>query len=142
MKTIRIIITLLLIAPFIACTAQSTNKEVKTSVNNSDKIEAYYFHFTARCTTCRTIEARAKENLETLYPNQFKQGLITFQSLNLEEESTKPLAEKLGVSGQTLLIVKGDKKINLTNEGFMYAVVKPEKFKEIINEKVDGLMIR
>lgn len=141
MKTIRIIIAVFLFSPFIACTAQSTNKEIKTSVSNSDKIEAYYFHFTARCTTCRTIEDKARENLETLYPNQFKQGLITFQSLNLEEESTKPLAEKLGVSGQTLLIVKGDKKIDLTNEGFLYAVVKPEKFKEIINEKVDGLMI-
>ncbi|MCU0473726.1 MAG: nitrophenyl compound nitroreductase subunit ArsF family protein [Bacteroidales bacterium] len=142
MKTYRYILTLLLIAPFIACTAQPSNKEVKASENNSDKIEAYYFHFTARCITCRTIEANAKENLETLYPNQIKQGLITFQSVNLEEASSKPLAERLGVSGQTLLLVKGDQKINLTNEGFMYAMVKPDKFKEIINEKVDGLLIR
>jgi len=127
---------------FVACTAQPSKKEVKESSTNSDKIEAYYFHFTARCTTCITIEARAKENLETLYPNQFKQGLITFQSLNLEEASSKPLAEKLGVSGQTLLLVKGDQKVNLTNEGFLYAVAKPEKFKEIINEKVDGLLIK
>ncbi len=142
MKTYRLIIALLLITPFIACTAQPSKKEVKTTANNSDKIEAYYFHFSARCVTCRTIETKAKENLETLYPNQVKQGLITFQSVNLEEASGKPLAKKLGVSGQALLIVKGDQKINLTNEGFMYAMVKPEKFKEIINEKVDGLMIR
>jgi hypothetical protein len=131
-----------LIFPFFACSGQSSIKENKESANNSDKIEAYYFHFTARCVTCRTIEAKAKENLEVLYPNQVKQGLITFQSVNLEETINKPLAEKLGVSGQTFLIVKGDKKINLTNEGFMYAVVKPDKFKEIINEKVDGLMIK
>ena len=90
--------------------------------------------------TCNTIEAKAKENLQTLYPNQFNQGLITFQSLNLEESVNKPLADRLGVSGQTLLIVKGDKKVNLTNEGFLYAVAKPEKFREIINEKVDGLL--
>ena len=142
MKNYRLIIAVLLMAPFISCTSQPSNKEVKPSDGSSDKIEVYYFHFTARCTTCRTIEARAKENLETLYPNQYKQGLITFQSLNLEEPSTKPLAERLGVSGQTLLIVKGDQKINLTNEGFMYAVVKPDKFREIINEKVDGLLTR
>ncbi len=143
MKTCRLIIAILLFASVNACTAQPANKQTKASDNNSsDKIEAYYFHFTARCTTCKTIEASAKENLETLYPNQFKQGLITFQSINLEEAPNKPLAEKLGVSGQTLLIVKGDKKINLTNEGFMYAVVKPEKFKEIIIEKVDGLLAR
>ncbi len=142
MKTYRLIISLLLIAPFVACTSQPSKNEVKITADNSDKIEAYYFHFTTRCTTCKTIEAKAKENLETLYPNQVKQGLITFQSVNLEEPSSKPLAERLGISGQTLLIVKGDQKINLTNEGFMYAVVKPEKFKEIINEKVDGLLTR
>ena len=142
MKTYKLIIALFLISQFIACNGQTSNTEVKVSSENSDKIEAYYFHFTARCTTCRTIEARAKENLETLYPNQMKAGLITFQSLNLEEAPNKPLAEKLGVSGQTLLIVKGDNKINLTNEGFMYAVVKPEKFKEIINEKVDSLLAK
>jgi hypothetical protein len=142
MKTYRLIIAFLLMVPFIACTGQPSKKEVKSSASNSDKIEAYYFHFTARCTTCRTIEAKAKENLETLYPNQFKQGLITFRAVNLDDASSKPLAEKLGVTGQTLLFVKGDQKINLTNEGFLYAVVKPEKFKEIINEKVDGLLIK
>jgi len=142
MNTLRLIILILFLAPVISCTSQPSDKKAEESDNNSGKIEAYYFHFTARCVTCKTIEAKAKENLETLYPNQFKQGLITFQSLNLEEASTKAIADKLGVSGQTLLIVKGDKKINLTNEGFMYAVVKPEKFKEIINEKVDGLLIR
>lgn len=140
MKTFRFIIAILLFVPFISCSAQPSEKETAASDNNSDKIEAYYFHFTARCVTCNTIEAKTKENIESLYPNLFKQGLITFQSINLDDSDTGPLAKRLGVSGQTLLIVKGDKKVNLTNEGFMYAVVKPEKFKEIINEKVDGLL--
>jgi len=142
MKTYRLIIVLLMIAPFIGCTGQTSESEAKVADNNSDKIEAYYFHFTARCVTCNTIEARTKENLENLYPNQVKQGLITFQSINLDEASNKTLAKKLKVAGQALLLVKGNQKINITNEGFMYAVVKPEKFKEIINEKVDGLMIK
>ena len=140
MKIARLFLAIVLFISFISANAQSLKKEVSGS--SSDKIEAYYFHFTARCVTCRTIEAKAKENLESLYPNQMKQGLITFQSINLEEATSKPLAEKLGVSGQTLLLVKGDQKINLTNEGFMYAMVKPDKFKEIMNEKVDGLLIK
>jgi hypothetical protein len=142
MKSLRLLIAIAFVIPFLSCNAQPGNKEAKAASASSDKIEAYYFHFTARCTTCLAIEAKAKENLETLYPNQFKQGLITFQAVNLDEASSKPLAEKLGVSGQTLLLVKGDQKINLTNEGFMYAVAKPEKFKEIINEKVDGLLAK
>lgn len=140
MNKFRLIISVLMMVPFVACNSQQGNKQAESADGNSDKIEAYYFHFTARCMTCNTIEAKAKENLQTLYPNQFNQGLITFQSLNLEESVNKPLADRLGVSGQTLLIVKGDKKVNLTNEGFLYAVAKPEKFREIINEKVDGLL--
>jgi len=142
MNVYRLITVLLLLVPIFGCTGQTTGKVPLAASNSSDKIEAYYFHFTARCTTCKTIEAKAKENLETLYPNQVKEGLITFQSLNLEEAPNKTLADKLGVSGQTLLLVKGDQMINLTNEGFMYAVAKPEKFKETIKEKVDGLLAR
>jgi hypothetical protein len=140
MKTLRLIIATLLIAPFIACSAQPSDKEVKAASVNSDKIEAYYFHFSARCVTCKNIELKAKENLEVLYPQQFKNGLITFQSVNLDDAANKPLAQKLGIGGQTLMLVKGNDKINITNEGFMYAMVKPEKFREVINEKVELLL--
>jgi hypothetical protein len=139
MKTYRLIITLLLIAPFISCTSQPSDQKSNVPDNNSDKIEAYYFHFTSRCTTCKTIESDAKKNLEILYPALVKAGLISFQSVNLDDAANKPLAEKLGVSGQTLLLVKGNKKINITNEGFLYAVAKPEKFREVINEKIELL---
>lgn len=145
MKSLRIFISFTLLAFCFSCSSKpSANAEKNDEVSsvNSDRIEAYYFHFTARCVTCLTIEAKAKEYLETLYPNLINSGLLTFQSLNLEEDATKPIAKRLGVTGQCLLIVKGEQKIDLTNEGFLYAVVKPEKFREIINEKVDGLLIR
>lgn len=122
-----------IILPIVACNAQDSKKETKEV--KSDKIEAYYFHFSARCMTCKTVEAEAKADIESLYS-----GKIPFQSVNLDEESGKALAEKLQVSGQTLLIVKGDQKINITNEGFMYARSNPEKFKAVIKEKVDGLL--
>jgi len=139
MKTLKMILMLVLVVPMLSCKGQSNNNSA-VSDNQSDIIEAYYFHFTARCSTCLTIESSAKENLATLYPNFFNQGLITFQSVNLDEESNNPLAERLGVTGQTLLLVKGNKQINITNEGFLYAVVKPEKFKEVIGEKVAELL--
>jgi len=145
MKSYKTIFSVILLAICFSCTSQPSAQTVKhegEKAANSDKIEAYYFHFTARCVTCLTIEAKAKEYLEALYPNLVKNGLLSFQSLNLEDDAVKPLAKRLGVSGQCLLIVKGDQKIDLTNEGFLYAMVKPDKFKEIINEKVDGLLIR
>lgn len=142
MKTLPNIILLVMTLFSLSCCSQSSRNQVVSQIaaDNSDKIEAYYFHFTARCVTCKTIEADTKKNLETLYPEQIRTGLITFQSLNLDEEPSRAIAKQLGVSGQTLLLVKGAQKINLTNEGFMYAVPKPEKFKEIINEKVEFLL--
>ena len=144
MKTLRLLLTVVLFISILSCNSQ---QEVKKSViteavsdDDPNKVEAYYFHFTARCATCKTIEAKAREDLETLYPNRVKQGLITFQSVNLDEASGRTLAERLGISGQALLLVKGDQKINITTEGFMYAMVKPEKFKEVINEKVEILL--
>jgi hypothetical protein len=116
-----------------SCNAQ-TNKKENTS-KASNKVEAYYFHFSARCVTCKTVEAEAKADIESLYG-----GKVTFQSVNLDEESSKALAEKLQIAGQTLLIVKGDTKINITNEGFMYARSNPEKFKAVIKEKIDPLV--
>lgn len=116
-----------------SCNAQTGKKE--SAVNASTKVEAYYFHFTSRCVTCKAVESEAKTNIESLYG-----GKVSFQSVNLDEDSSKALAEKLKVEGQSLLIVKGDTKINLTNEGFLYARNNPEKFKAIIKEKVDPLI--
>jgi len=138
MKTIKIILALTLLLPMVACNAQTEKKQVQTG--SSDVIEAYYFHFTARCSTCRTVEAQAKESIEILYPDMINQGKITFQSINLEDASSKELAERLQISGQTLLLVKGDQKINITNEGFMYAVSQPDKLTTVIKEKIDGLL--
>lgn len=138
MKAFRILLTIALLVPFFSCNAQPKKPAAKAA--DSGKVEAYYFHFTSRCVTCKTVEAQAKEDLEKLYPEQFKAGKITFQAINLDDASSTAIAEKLKVSGQSLLLVKGSKQINITNEGFMYARSNPDKFKEIIKEKVDGLM--
>lgn len=136
MKTIRFILALVMLVPVFTGSAQDGNKDKKSS----GKIEAYYFHFTTRCMTCQTVEESARENLQDLYPEQWKAGTITFQAANLDEKEGEALAKKLGVSGQTLLLVKGDKQVNLTNKAFLYAVTNPAKYKQIIKENVDKLI--
>ncbi len=122
-----------------SCNAQPEKKQT-VSANSGNDVEVYYFHRTVRCVTCKTVEAEARKYIEMLYADQVKTGKISFTALNLEEATGKAVGDKLSVSGQTLLIVKGDQKINITNEGFLYAVSKPDKFREIIKEKVDPLM--
>lgn len=131
-KNMLLSLTFILIVSCL-CNSQTTKKETKG--NETAKVEAYYFHLSTRCITCKAVEAEARKNLESLYGNQ-----VTFQSVNIEDDASKVLIDKLQITGQTLLLVKGGTKINITNEGFMYARNNPEKFKSIIREKVDGLL--
>jgi hypothetical protein len=122
-----------------SCSAQ-TNQKPSPALSNNGDVEVYYFHMTTRCATCKTVEAEARKNVEMLYSDQFKTGKISFTALNLEESTGRSMGEKLGVNSQTLLIVKGDQRINITNEGFLYAVSQPQKFTEVMKSKIDPLM--
>ncbi len=71
---------------------------------------------------------------------ELSDGDITFTSLNLDETNSKKLAQNLKVSGQALLIVRGEERLNLTSEGFMNARTNPEKFHEILKTQIDKLL--
>ncbi|MBC8146796.1 MAG: hypothetical protein H8E98_02290 [Bacteroidetes bacterium] len=140
MRTVKsILISFIIFSSFALCTSQTTEKNNESQVTVS-KIDVYYFHFTRRCLTCNAVEDESKKALETLYPKQVKAGTITFQSINLDEEGSNEISKKLDIAEQALLIVKGNTKINLTNEGFMYARSNPEKLKAKIKAEVDKLL--
>lgn len=132
MKTISLFLTLIVATSAgLTVSAQTDSnagtKEVKASV--------YYFHNTARCVTCKAVEDVSKEAVMELYGTD-----VDFIALNIGEPDGKKEAERLGVSGQTLLIAGRDQKINLTTEAFMNARSNPDKLKQIIKEKIDPLL--
>jgi hypothetical protein len=141
MRKIFFISFLLMAVAGISCNAQTNRKETP-AISKIGDVEVYYFHMTVRCTTCKAVEAEARKNVEMLYADQVKAGKISFTALNLEEATGRSVGEKLGVNSQTLLIVKGDQKINITNEGFLYAVSQPQKFTEVMKSKIDPLLIK
>jgi len=61
-------------------------------------------------------------------------------SVDVEDESQQALIEKYQVSGQTLLIVGNDKKIDLTNDAFLNARTNPDKLKEKIKQTIDSML--
>jgi len=106
---------------------------VQSQTGASD-VKAYYFHATRRCATCMAVEDVTKEVLKAKYADK-----IIFESINREEDSKNPLLEKYKVSGQTLLIVKGNKVIDLTNDAFLNARTNPDKFKEKLKSTIDKM---
>ena len=119
--------------------AQDPNKSDASDLV-SDNIEVYYFHYTKRCVTCNAVEDETKKVMKTFYGDEMKQGKIEFKSINLDESDGKNLAKSLRVSGQTLLLVKGKKKVDLTSQGFMNARTNPEKFHKVLQNNFDKLL--
>jgi hypothetical protein len=138
-RTITTLIFGMLLGVFSFCHAQTTTENPGEEGASFVQTEVYYFHFTHRCATCMAVERESKKALHELYPEEMKSGDMTFVSLNLDEKTNGPLAEELKVSGQTLLIIKGDKRKDLTNTAFMYARTNPEKLKKAISEAIEKM---
>jgi len=119
----------------ISCSAQTDKNNETAEVKQGDNVEVYYFHSSRRCETCKAVEDVSKTSIAELYGDA-----VSFTGYNLDEPEAAKKAEELEVSGQTLLIVSGDTKINITNDGFMYARSNPEKLKQIIKGKIDPLI--
>jgi hypothetical protein len=107
---------------------------------STTKIEVYYFHFTRRCMTCQNVEKVSKNAVETLYAEKVKSGQVSFQSINLDEKTGEAIGAKYKIEGQTLIVIAGDKRVDLTDKGFLYANDSPDKLKAEIKKAVDGFL--
>jgi CO dehydrogenase/acetyl-CoA synthase alpha subunit len=66
MRKLFLISLLLITVVGISCNAQ-TNQKPSPEVSKNGDVEVYYFHMTAHCVTCKTVEAEARKNIEMLY---------------------------------------------------------------------------
>lgn len=113
----------------------TTQADVKAQKKSSDEVVVYYFHATRRCATCEAVEKVTRETLTEKYGDK-----IAFNSINREESENKDMVEKYDVSGQTLLLVKGDQKKDLTTDAFLYARNNPEKLKKELITTLDKML--
>lgn len=127
------------IAVFAFRTAKTSATEEMT-VNAGDKVEVYYFHLTRRCVTCQAVENETRNAIQALYPDELDKGIVSYIVLNLEDEKSQAAAEKCKATGQSLLIISGDTRIDLTDKGFMYAKTSPDKLRAEIKKAIDPLL--
>jgi hypothetical protein len=95
--------------------------QTAAAVADEPTVEVFYFHYTRRCVTCRIVEKETENSINENFKQMVDEGKIVYLILNLEEGDNAALAETLGVSGQTLLVKNGDKKVDITNKAFMNA---------------------
>lgn len=138
-----IIIGAVVFAAVIALVAFRNSDSVQEEISiatTGDKVEVLYFHLTRRCVTCQAVENVTRDAVQELYADEISGGRLVFRSMNLEDKSHEADAERVKATGQCLLIVSGDTRIDLTSEGFMYAKTKPEKLRDAIKKAVDPLL--
>ncbi|MBS3807505.1 MAG: hypothetical protein KGY60_08390 [Bacteroidales bacterium] len=136
MKITQVLFFVVLAGIALSCNAQGSqeDKQSDNSQVKAEKVQVYYFHTTRRCATCKAVEDVSKQAVKEMDRNN-----VSFAAYNIEKPEGEKQAKKVGVHGQALLIVGGDKKMNITREGFMYARSKPEKLKEIVQQKINSL---
>jgi len=128
-----ILMTRILIVLFFAF-SEITAVFPQISANRYAEVEVYYFHGTRRCATCNAVEKVAKEALKQYYGDQ-----IVLKSINRDETKNSALVKKYQVAGQALIVVKGDKKSDLTVIAFMNAERSPFRLKSKIKETIEKL---
>lgn len=136
MKITQVFFFVVLAGLALSCNAQSSqdSEQSDDSQVKAENVQLYYFHMTRRCATCKAVEDVSKQAVKEMDGKN-----VSFSEYNVEKPEGEEKAKKLDVHGQALLIVSGDKKINLTREGFMHARTNPEKFKEIVQQKINSL---
>ena len=134
MKITKVLFLVMAAGIVFSCNAQSSQNDKQTEVKESDQVQVYYFHMTRRCATCKAVGDVSKQAVQEMNSDK-----VSFAAYNIEKPEGEQKAEKLNVSGQTLLIANGNEKINITREGFMNARTKPEKLKKIVQQKVKSL---
>jgi len=135
MKNMRFLFISSILISGIMVLAACNQQPKGSQVAEGEDVSVYYFHTNARCVTCLTIEEEAKKDVSELFGNK-----VVFASYNLDEKEGLEKGKGLGVNSQMLIIVKGEQKINITNEGFLYARTNPEKFRKIIEENIKSLL--
>lgn len=138
-KGLLFVLILLFSGAMIPCLAQEPQED-KAEQLSANVVDVYYFHYERRCATCVAVEEETEKAIGELYPGQVKSGEMRFQSVNLEDEANNELAEGLKISGQSLLVVKGEKQKNLTNEAFMYAKSNPDRLKKELKKTIDKML--
>jgi hypothetical protein len=96
------------------------------------KLKIVYFHSERRCPTCISIEDNTKKTLNTYFASQLKDGTITLQVLNAEDEKNLKMVEKYKAEGSSLFLTKvsGSKETHtdFTNFAFSYSRNQADKF--------------
>jgi hypothetical protein len=82
------------------------NNSGTPTLSMQDGVKVYYLHGNVRCPTCRSIEAYAKEAVETGFADELKNGYIQWQVINYESPGNEHYGTDYQVVAPNVVLVK------------------------------------
>jgi hypothetical protein len=70
------------------------------------RVLAFYFHGDARCWTCRTVEAYAKEAVELGFPERVADGSVVFLAVNVERAENRHYIDDFQLTSRTVVVAE------------------------------------
>ena len=139
MKTFKLLSATTLMIFFFSCSGNAQDKGSSTT-SKTNQIEVIDFYGTHRCTTCKAIEANTKYTLDTYFAKEMRSGIISFKTINVDDEKNEKIAENFEAAGTALflnVIVNGkETHIDLTDFAFMKANEKAA-FSDELKSKIE-----
>lgn len=83
----------------------ANNQNLMSEVEQiADKVEVVHFHATQQCWSCITVGEYALKVIKEKFPEEYKNGIITFKDINGELIENKDIVIKYQASGSSLFV--------------------------------------
>lgn len=70
------------------------------------RVVAYYFHLTARCTTCRSIESYSREVIEQRFARDIAKGRLEYKMVNVQLPENRHFIKDYQLFTKSLVLVR------------------------------------
>ncbi|MGB2842424.1 MAG: nitrophenyl compound nitroreductase subunit ArsF family protein [Halobacteriota archaeon] len=124
---------------------QNTAQDIKTTPSIQEPsdiiIKVVKFEPARPCQSCANIGDFAKETIELHFPEDYKSGRISYETVNFQDPGNMDMARKYGIRGSSLYItVIKDGKEEIMDANDMWGYVwNKEEYINVFQSKLDAL---
>lgn len=108
-----------------------------------DKVIAYYFHGSFRCSTCHKLEEYSKDAINTSFKDEIENGTLEVKSINVEEKGNEHFVDEYKLYTKSLVLskVKDSKEIEYKNLDKIWEYVRDkEKFYDYVTSQTRAFL--
>jgi len=108
-----------------------------------EKVYAYYFHGSMRCSTCHKLEQYSKEAIENNFKSELVAGKLEYKVINIEEKNNAHFVKdyQLYTKALVLSLVKDGQEIKSKNLTRIWELVSnKDKFIEYIKTELASFL--